>query len=394
MNRREFLSTSSAVTAMAMTARSYGQILGANDRVGLGVIGVGRRGRIVGAAFFADKRARLTAIADTYDVTRLRVLAELPPELPEPAAYNDYEDLLARKDVDAVLVSVPDHLHVSTARAALAAGKHVYLEKPTLHRWHEKAQLASAAEQHKLVLQCGMQQRSGAHYQQAKREFFDNNRLGEVVLVRTVWHDFSWQRRNIPDAPKPRGLDWARFLGPAPKVPYETVRYDSWRYFHDYGNGLLADILTHWVDVAQWMLNDAAPQSAYAVGGVYSLHDQRENPDTVSAVIRYDKWNLNFESSVLPLRDDRPSVLFEGTNGLLELARDGYIFTPRAGDAVRVDTTENLERAHTRNFLDAITLGAVPNAPLEAGITASVPVLMAVESYWSKSIVTSLNQIA
>jgi hypothetical protein len=169
MNRRQFLSTGSAATAMAMTARSYGQILGANDRIGLGVIGVGRRGRIVGAAFLADKRARLTAIADTYDVTRLRVLAELPPELPEPAAYNDYEDLLARKDVDAVLISVPDHLHVGTARASLAAGKHVYLEKPTLHRWHEKAQLVSAAAQHKLVLQCGMQQRSGAHYQQAKR---------------------------------------------------------------------------------------------------------------------------------------------------------------------------------------------------------------------------------
>jgi predicted dehydrogenase len=394
MNRRQFLSTGSAATAMAMTARSYGQILGANDRIGLGVIGVGRRGRIVGAAFLADKRARLTAIADTYDVTRLRVLAELPPELPEPAAYNDYEDLLARKDVDAVLISVPDHLHVGTARASLAAGKHVYLEKPTLHRWHEKAQLVSAAAQHKLVLQCGMQQRSGAHYQQAKREFFDNNRLGEVVLVRAVWHDFPWQRRNIPDAPQPPGLDWARFLGPAPRVPYETVRYDSWRYFHDYGNGLLADILTHWVDVAQWMLNDAAPQSAYAAGGIYSLHDQRDNPDTVSAVIRYGKWNLNFESSVLALRDDRPSVLFEGANGLLELARDGYVFTPRTGDAVRVDTTENLERAHTGNFLDAITRGAVPNAPLEAGITASVPVLMAVESYWSKSIVTSLNEIA
>ena len=177
-------------------------------------------------------------------------------------------------------------------------------------------------------------------------------------------------------------------------MPYETVRYDSWRYFHDYGNGLLADILTHWVDVAQWMLNDAAPQSAYAAGGIYSLHDQRDNPDTVSAVIRYGKWNLNFESSVLALRDDRPSVLFEGANGLLELARDGYVFTPRTGDAVRVDTTENLERAHTGNFLDAITRGAVPNAPLEAGITASVPVLMAVESYWSKSIVTSLNEIA
>jgi predicted dehydrogenase len=394
MNRREFLTAGGVTTTMAITARSYGQILGANDKVGLGVIGVGRRGRIVGAAFLADKRTRLTAIADTYDVTRLRVLAQLPPEVPEPPAFNAYEDLLARKDVDAVLISTPDHLHVSIARAALAADKHVYLEKPTLHRWHENAEVVSASRQSKRVLQCGMQQRSGAHYQEAKQSFFDTRNLGDVVLVRAVWHDFPWQRRNIANAPKPPGLDWERFLGPAPHVPYEAVRYDSWRYFRDYGNGLLADILTHWADVAQWMLNDAAPQSAYATGSIYSLHDQRDNPDTVSAVIKYNNWNLNFESSVLPLRDDRPSVLFEGTEGLLELARDGYIFTPRTGDIVRVNATESLERAHTKNFLDAITHGTPLNAPLEAGVAASVPVLMAVKSYWSKAVVTSLNESA
>ncbi len=391
MNRRDFIRTTGTLTAAAMTARSYGQILGANNKVGLGIVGVGRRGRIVGAAFLQDKRTRLTAVADTYDATRLRVLAQLPPELPEPAGYNAHEDLLARKDVDAVLIAAPDHLHVTLAQAALSAGKHIYLEKPTLHRWREKAALVLAAQQSKHVLQCGMQQRSGALYQRVKQEYFDGGKLGEVVQVRAVWHDFPWQRRKIPAAPKPAGLDWERFLGPAPHVPYEAVRYDSWRYFHDYGNGLLADILTHWVDVAQWMLNDAAPQSAYATGGIYSLPDGRDNPDTVSAIVRYSKWNLNFESSVLPLRNDRPSVLFEGTQGLLEIARDGYVFTPRSGEAVRVDTKESLEVAHTKNFLDAVVDGKAPNAPLEAGIQASVPVLLSVKSYWSKSVETSLG---
>ena len=394
MNRRKFLQTGAAITAVSAistTARSYGQILGANDKVGLGIIGVGRRGRIVGAAFLEDKRVRLAAIADTYEATRLRVLASLPPEIPEPLSYNAYEDLLANKAVDAVVIAPPDHLHVTLAKAALGAGKHVYLEKPTLHRWHEKAVLVKAAQKQSHVLQCGMQQRSGEHYRRAKEEFFESGKLGEVVEVRAVWHDFSWQRRAIENAPRPPGLDWERFLGPAPKVPYETVRYDSWRYFHDYGNGLLADILTHWVDVAQWMQNDASPQSAYATGGVYSLHDQRDNPDTVSAIVKYAKWNLNFESSVLPLRNDRPSVLFEGTKGLLELARDGYVFTPRGGEPVRFDTKESLERAHTKNFLDAVITGAAPNAPLEDGIAASVPVLLAVKSYWSKNVATTLD---
>lgn len=390
MNRREFLALGSG--AMAMTAKSYAQIAGANDRVGLGIIGVGRRGTAVGAAFVSDPRSRLVAVADVSDAKRRQALALLPAGQFAPAAYNAHEDLLARTDVDAVLIATPDHLHATLARAALAAGKHVYLEKPTLHRWREINDLTAAAGQSGRLLQCGMQQRSGAHYQRVKQEFFESGRLGDVVMVRAVWHNFPWQCRYIPDAPQPPGLDWQRFLGPAPRVPYETVRYDSWRYFHAYGNGLLADILTHWVDVAQWMQNDASPQSAYATGGIYKLHDQRDNPDTVSAVIRYANWNLNFESSVLPLRDDRPSVLFEGTGGLLELARDGYVFTPRSGQPERIDVTQSLERAHTANFLDAVTHGAALNAPLRAGIAASVPVLMAVDSYWSKSIVTSQHE--
>jgi predicted dehydrogenase len=396
MNRRRFLEGSGALAAAAIssTAKSYAQILGSNEKVGLGIIGVGRRGRIVGGAFLEDKRTRLIAIADTYDVTRLRVLAQLPPELPEPTSFNAYEDLLTHKEVEAVLIAAPDHLHVTIAAAALEKGKHVYLEKPTLHRWREKDELIRAAQQSKGLLQCGMQQRSGTHYQKVKQEFFDNGTLGEVVQVRAVWHDFPWQCRQVPEAPKPVGLDWERFLGPAPHVPYETVRYDSWRYFHDYGNGLLADILTHWVDVAQWMLSDKSPKSAYATGGIYSLRDQRDNPDTVSAIVKYDKWNLNFESSVLPLRNNRPSVLFEGTKGNLELARDGYLFTPRAGEAVRVDTKQDLEAAHTKNFLDAITNGVSLNAPLDAGLAASVPVLMAVKSYWSSAAVTSLDEHA
>jgi predicted dehydrogenase len=383
MRRREFLSTGLATT-VAMNANSYGRVSGANDTVGLGIIGVGRRGRDVGAAFLQDKRTRLTAIADVYDAQLLRALASLPPELPEPYTSIAYEDLLARKDVDAVYIAAPDHLHVTIARAALEAGKHVYLEKPTLHRWNEHSALAEAAQKQGIVLQCGMQQRSGAHYQQIKEEYFDQKRLGNVIFARAVWHNFPWQQRKIDPAPRPANLDWERFLGPAPHVPYETIRYSAWRYFPDYGNGLLADILTHWVDVAQWMLDDAHPKVAFATGGIYELHDGRQNPDSVSAAIQYKDWNLNFESSVLSIRDDRPSVLFEGTNGSLDVARDGYTFTPHDGAPVRVNSTESLERAHSKNFLDAITQGARPNAPLQAGLEASVPVLLALQAYWSQ----------
>ena len=391
MNRRHFITTSSVAFGAGMTARSYAQILGANDRVQLGVIGCGRRGTIVGTAFLQDPRTRVVGLCDVYDKQIAQFTTQLKLANPSPPTYVAHEDLLSRSDVDAVLITTPDHLHLTLATAALGAGKHVYLEKPTLHRWSERLQLTQAATAAKRTLQCGTQQRSGAHYIQAKSEYFDTGKLGEVLFARAVWHNFPWQQRHIKDAPKPVSLDWDRFLGPAKHVPYEYVRYTSWRYFPDYGAGLLADILTHWVDVAQWMLNDSEPQAASAFGGIYDQHDGRENPDTVSALIRYRKWNLNFESSVLSIRNDRPSVFFEGTHGTLDLAREGYVFTPNGGKPIAVDPTESLEVAHTRNFLDAVIKGTKLNAPLSVGIEASRPVQMALQSYWTGKVVGSAD---
>jgi len=393
MNRRDFLVGAASASALAgasagMGARSYARVLGSNDRVGLGIIGLGRRGTIVSGALLRDPRAEIRAVSDVYDAQTALFLSRLPKDAPQPPSFVDYQALLTSQGVDAVLIAAPDHLHSTIAKDALGAGKHVYLEKPTLHHWAERQTLLDAASGKKLALQCGMQQRSGAHYLRAKREIFAAGKLGKVLFARAVWHNFPWQQRRVSPQPQPPGLDWQRFLGPAPRVPYETVRYTAWRYFPDYGNGLLADILTHWVDVAQWMLDDPRPQSAASLGGIYQLRDGRQNPDTVSAVIQYDGWNLNFESSVLSIRNDRPSVLFEGTEGTLDISRDGYTFTPNQGEAVQVTSSESLEEAHTRNFLDAIVSGAAVNAPLQAGLDASLPVQLALRSYWTGKIVT------
>jgi len=391
MNRREFLHATAAFGAMSsagMTARSYASVLGANDRVSLGVIGLGRRGLIVSNGFVQDPRVRIVALCDVYGEQTSKFQTRMQSHLSQPALSVRHQDLLARKDVDAVLITTPDHLHVMIGSEALAAGKHVYLEKPTVHHWKDRMRLQQAVEHSGRVLQCGTQQRSGAHYAQAKREFFDRGKLGNVVLVRAVWHNFPWQRRDVPSLPKPADLDWDLFLGPAPKVPFEYDRYTSWRSFPDYGAGLLADILTHWIDVAQWMLNDAHPVSASALGGIYKLHGYFQNPDTVSAIVQYKNWNLNFESSVLSLRDDQPSVFFEGTNGTLNITRSGYTFTPNEGEPVVFKSTQDLEVAHTRNFLDAIITGTPVSAPLSAGLEATLPVQMCLASYWSHKTAT------
>jgi predicted dehydrogenase len=389
MNRRNFLVTGTAaatIAARGMNARAYASILGSNDRVGLGVIGLGRRGTIVSGGFAKDERVEFRALADVYDKQVTGFQGRFKDRVAKASVAVEYQKMLESKEVDAVLISTPDHLHVQIAKDALAANKNIYLEKPTIHRWSEQSTLVKAAADSKSILQCGTQQRSGAHYMRAKQEIFDAKKLGDVIFARAVWHNFPWQRRTIPSLPKPPGLNWDLFLGPAPHLPYETARYSSWRSYHDYGNGLLADILTHWADVAQWMLNDNQPVSAAALGGDFQLHGDLTNPDTVSAIVRYKNWNLNFESSVLSIRNNSPSVFFEGTEGTLDITREGYTFTPNSGAPIQVAATQDLERAHTGNFIDAIVKGDKVNAPLADGLAASLPVMMALDSYWSHKI--------
>lgn len=383
MRRRDWLI---GIGSAAITSASYSRILGANDRLGMALVGSGRRGREVMKAFLSTGRIELRCLADVYDVQRGRARDFLAVKPSEVVAI---EEALSRRDVDAVLIGSPDHLHLTHTLASLKAGKHIYLEKPTSHHFDEGAKFIAAVNQSGKVCQTGTQQRSGAHYRRAKEEIFDKGKLGKVVFARAIWHDFPWQRRRIEPQPKPAGLDWERFLGSAPKVAYDWVRYDSWRYFPDYGGGLLADILTHWADVAQWMMNESRPLNAVATGGIYQMKDGRVNPDTVNAVLQYGggqngTWNLTFESSVLPIRNERPGVFFQGTEGTLEITRAEYVFTPNKGEVQVVKAEGNLEVAHANNFLDAVKNGSRPSADVRTGIEACNPVHLAKAAYWKK----------
>jgi predicted dehydrogenase len=373
MRRRELLA---GIAVSPLLAR---RAFGAGQRLGLGVIGAGNRGTEVTKALLASGGCDLVAIADVFDERRDKLRAAAAPGK-DVFSTVAHEELLARQDVDAVLIAAPDHLHLDLARAAFAAKKHVYLEKPSTHALAEGATLIAAARASGRVCQTGTQQRSGAHYLRAKHEVFAERRLGHVVFARAVWADFPRQRRRFDPAPKPAGLDWNRFLGRAAKVPYHPMRYETWRYYPEYGGGVLADILTHWADVAQWMLDDDRPIAAVAAGGVYELDDGRENPDVVNAIVQYRNWNLTFESSVLPIKV-RPSVLFEGTEGSLDIGRDGYTFTPREGAPEVVKAEGNLDEAHAREFVAAIKEGRRPSADVEIGVAACRPVHLALAAY-------------
>jgi predicted dehydrogenase len=379
MNRRTF---TRAFTAAALTSASYRRVLGANDRLGIALIGSGRRGRDVMRAFLQTGLAELRCICDVYDVQRSRAKEMLVKDV-KPQECVAHEEAIARRDIDALVIATPDHLHLDIATAALAAGKAVYLEKPVTHHFDEGATLLRAVRLSGKVCQIGTQQRSGAHYKRVREEYFASGKLGRVVSVRAVWHNFPWQSRRIAPAPKPPGLDWIRFLGRSPYYEYDAARYDAWRYYPEYGGGVLADIFNHWADVAQWMMNDATPLHAVSLGGIYELRDGRANPDTVHAVVQYRNWNLSFECSVLSLRDDRPGVFFQGTEGSLLLARDGYVYTPPKGQPVEVSASEDLDLAHARNFLEAVNTNRRPSCDIATGLEGVRPCHLARAAYWS-----------
>lgn len=369
-----------------ISAASYSRILGANDRVGMALIGSGRRGREVMKAFLDTGRAELKVICDIYDVQRDRARQMLATGSGDkPFECSTHEFALARGGVDAVLIGAPDHWHLDLATAAFQAGKHVYLEKPATHQFDEGPKLMRAARMSGKVCTIGTQQRSGAHYKQAREEFFTNpnSKLGKVLFVRTYWSNFPWQARTIQPQAKPAGLDWLRFLGRTPYYEYNHARYDSWRYFPEYGGGVLADILNHWADVAVWLMDDQ-PVDCVASGGIFHAHDGRVNPDTVNAILRFKKgWNLTFESSVHTLRDDRPGLTFMGTEGSLEITRADYVFRPNKGEPVTVKASGSLEIAHASDFLDAIRTGRKPSADVDLALQGVLPCHMARAAYWS-----------
>ncbi|MGD9648410.1 MAG: Gfo/Idh/MocA family protein [Pirellulales bacterium] len=380
MRRRAFLQTASLAS---LTAAAWARAAGANSRLGVALVGCGVRGREVSRRLLSTDRVTIPVLCDVY-AERRKTACELLRLSEAPQETVAIEEALASPRVDAVVIAAPDHLHTVLATAALTAGKHVYLEKPAAHQFDEHARLRIAAEQCEGVLQTGTQQRSGAHYRQAKEEYIDSGALGDIVLVRGVWHNFPNQRRPLEAKPQPEDLDWQRFLGPAPQRPFEWPRYDSWRLFRDYGGGQLSDILTHWVDVAQWFMEEPRPLDAVASGGIYRLDDGRENPDTVSAVLRYAKnWNFVFECSILPVGNDGPHVLFQGTKGSLRVARDLFVYQPQRGSAVEVPAAMNLDQAHTIDWLDAIDQGRAPSAPLSAGLSACEAVQLAKAAYWT-----------
>jgi predicted dehydrogenase len=231
--RRDFVKTVAAATAA--TALSSTRVLGANERIRLGLIGCGSRGVGDMNNFIKLDAVDVVALNDVY----APMMERAKKTAPAAKSFKDYRQVLEMKDLDAVLIAVPDHWHAPITIDALNAGKDVYVEKPLTLKIEEGPAIVKAARINKRVCQVGMQQRSGRHYLQAKKEYFDTGKLGKITLVRTWWHGNTYHLRTAPASLKtqPADLDWAKFVGPIAWRDYDPQQFYNWRAYLDFGGG-------------------------------------------------------------------------------------------------------------------------------------------------------------
>lgn len=312
-----------------MTAKSYAQIAGANERVNIGVIGFGLIGRIHTRSFAGLKDARVTTVADAFK-PRLEACREIVPDV---KLHRDFRHLLADKAVDAVVVATPDHWHALVTMMACAAGKDVYVEKP-LHLFVREGEWmqAVAAKHRRRIVQVGTQQRSASHYRRAK-ELLRTGAIGDICSVQCdFFRNVMPGIGNPPDGEAPADFDWEMHLGPAPARRYNPNRaIYHFRWFWDTAGGQMTNLGHHSLDIVHWIFDLKAPRAVSGHGGRWFLKDNGETPDTQNAIIEYEKFPaiVQFrEAAAGGGESSMGSLLFVGTQGAMKLGRDGFEIFP------------------------------------------------------------------
>ena len=426
VSRRQFGKQATAVGIGLASGLVPSKVLGANERVRLGVIGVGNRGDQVLRAFLEHKDQEVVALCDVYRPYLEKAVETVGGS---PRTFKDYRRLLELKDMDAVVIATPDHWHALQFIDACNAEKDVYVEKPLSLTISEGRKMVETAKRTNRVVQLGTQQRSSAASRGAA-EFVRNGGIGKVTVAKCyhVQNEYPEGIGNPPDCPPPEDLDWDLWLGPAPKVPYNpNLCHYKFRWFWSYSGGQLTNFGTHFVDVIQWALGKDAPQSVAVIGGKYAVQDNREIPDTLEAMWEYDGGTLvtfsQINCNAAPQNTHGSFLEFRGTKGTLYLGYDGYEVVPeewnmpnfcfenpketpyevparsprfrkdtrprRRGkrmDPVRV-RGEARDADHARNFLDCVKSRKQCNAPIEVGHRSTSTTLLGNIALRTKSLI-------
>ncbi len=352
--------------AFLAAAASYSRVMGANDRIRLGIIGTGGRGSYLMGQANKSGGMEWAAVCDAWDVRRNQAEQKLANGADKIA---DYRRLLDRKDIDAVIVATWDNNHSRVTIDACRAGKDVYVEKPMTSIPEQGPPMVRAVRETKRVVQTGVQQRSTPHFEEAKQRYIDSGQLGRVHMVRTIWNNNSGYLTKVPPGmeTKPAGLDWDACLGTLKKIPWDPKRFFNRFAYMDLCCGQTGGLFVHMVDVVQWYLGITKPVSAVGLGGIYQYNDGRDTPDNVNLILDYpEKLTVTFEAS---LTDNVPvettDIVFIGEGGRLSIFRGGYKFwAAGAREPVVVKGTPDY---HMKNWLDCVRSRKEPNATVEQG---------------------------
>ncbi len=381
----------------AFAALSYQRIRGANDRVRLGFIGVGNRGT---SLLRATKEYSDQQIVAVCDIRRDYLENAAQVAATSPSLLGDYRDLIAKSDIDAVVIASPDHWHALMMIDACNAGKDVYVEKPLSLTIHEGRRMVETAKRTKRVVQAGIHRRSSLYCKEAA-DFVRSGAIGHITVARAarVANEYPHGIGSTPDADPPPDIDWDLYLGPAPAVPYNRNRFSyKFRWFYDYSGGQLTDNGVHFLDLIQWGLGQDAPQSVTAIGGKYAVRDNRQTVDTMEALWQFPGETLvtfsDFGCNAAPVNATKRFLAeWRGTKGTVYVYGDGWEVIPERQAAMpapggsplpgsqerRAEYLGSYEpameakqvagrtdtRFHIRNFLDCVKSRETPNCDVE-----------------------------
>lgn len=414
--RRDF--TKTIVLAGAATAAGSMRAASANGRVRLGFIGVGNRGDQVLDAFLKQPDAEVVALCDLSDPYMDFAAKKIGGS---PKRFKDYRRLLEMRDLDAVVISTPDHWHALQTVDACRAGKDVYVEKPLSLTIEEGRKMAHAVKKYQRVCQVGIHRRSIAVCKEAA-DLVRSGALGRITAARAFHVQNEWPNGigNPPDTAPPGDLDWDAWLGPAPKRQYNKNRtFYRFRWFYDYSGGQVTNFGVHYMDFIQWALGEDAPARVTALGGKPArMNDNREIPDTLEAIWQYPSGTLvtfsQFNASAAQWSIPGCEVEIRGTLGTLYLLGNGYTVVPdaisddefpartpltRLQDAKyrrnaqpRIEETQSRSQntadtaPHARNFLDCVKSRAKCNCDIETGHRSTSATLLANVAFRTSSV--------
>jgi predicted dehydrogenase len=330
MNRRDFIKqavVTGAATAVA-TQATGGTARAASDQVALGLIGCGARGQELLEAAQRVPGVQIAALSDCYTGRLERAKARTGGKA---QIHANYKEVLARKDLDGVIVAAPDHWHKQMAIDAMESGKDVYVEKPMTYTVGEGLELMAAVKRTSRVLQVGSQGMSSATNQQA-REFVKAGRLGKVTMIRASYNrntaGGAWIYPIPPDA-NPSTVNWTEFLGSAPKRPFSLERFFRWRCYWDYSGGIAGDLFVHLLTTIHYVMDATVPATVFASGQLYRWKESREVPDTVNAVMTYrEGFTVNMSSTFNNESAAESGFEILGTEGSIAFRGGRLAYTP------------------------------------------------------------------